>query len=133
MNQTLTEKNKTAVREAFDTLFNQRDFEKAMKFWSPDYIQHSAHIPPGRDGLFNMIQGYPPTLRYEFGVLLGEDDLIMMHGRFVGGGGSANLIAADIIKMKDGLLIEHWDVLQDEVTRAESESGRPMFGNDFPG
>ena len=38
--------NKKIVLEAFDTLFNRRDFEKAATFWSPDYIQHSAHIEP---------------------------------------------------------------------------------------
>jgi hypothetical protein len=33
---------------------------------------------------------------------------------------------------KTGLLAEHWDVLQDEATQAESVSGLPMFGNTFP-
>ena len=53
MNETIQEKNKSLVLEAFDTLFNRRNYASAEKFWSPKYIQHSAHIPPGRDGLFN--------------------------------------------------------------------------------
>ena len=53
MNATLETKNKARVLEAFDTLFNRRDYAAAEKFWSPDYIQHSAHIRPGREGLFN--------------------------------------------------------------------------------
>jgi predicted SnoaL-like aldol condensation-catalyzing enzyme len=40
--------NKALVIEAFDTLFNRRDYPGAEAFWSPDYIQHSAHIAPGR-------------------------------------------------------------------------------------
>ena len=40
--------NKAFVLEAFDTLFNKRDYA-AERFWSPAYIQHSAHIAPGRD------------------------------------------------------------------------------------
>ena len=65
MNQTIQERNKALVLEAFDTLFNKRDYSAAEKYWSPNYIQHSAHIEPGRDGLFNLIRNTPPTLRYE--------------------------------------------------------------------
>jgi len=39
-------RNKLLVLEAFDALFNKRDYAAAEKFWSPDYIQHSAHIAP---------------------------------------------------------------------------------------
>jgi predicted SnoaL-like aldol condensation-catalyzing enzyme len=46
-----SEKNKRIVLEAFDTLFNKRDYVAAERLWSPNYIQHSAHIPAGRDGL----------------------------------------------------------------------------------
>ena len=53
--------NKALVLEAFDTLFNKRDYAAAEKFWSPDYIQHSAHIEPGREGLFDLIKSLPPT------------------------------------------------------------------------
>jgi predicted SnoaL-like aldol condensation-catalyzing enzyme len=55
--QTIEEKNKAFVLEAFDTLFNKRDYAAAERFWSPNYIQHSAHIPPGREGLFALIKG----------------------------------------------------------------------------
>ena len=44
-------RNKAFVLEAFDTLFNKRDYAAAERFWSPAYIQHSAHIAPGREGL----------------------------------------------------------------------------------
>jgi predicted SnoaL-like aldol condensation-catalyzing enzyme len=46
MDITNEEKNKALVLEAFDTLFNKRDYVAAEKFWSPNYIQHSAHITP---------------------------------------------------------------------------------------
>jgi predicted SnoaL-like aldol condensation-catalyzing enzyme len=57
--------------EAFDTLFNKRDYAAAERFWTPDYIQHSAQIAPGRDGLFNLIKSIPPTLKYEPGAIVG--------------------------------------------------------------
>jgi len=131
MNQTKEAKNKALVLEAFDTLFNKRDYVMAERYWSPNYIQHSAHIEPGREGLFNLIKSTPPTLKYEPGVIVAEGDFVIVHGRFSGNGRSVNWIAADVVRIADGVLAEHWDVLQDEATRAESKSGLPMFGDRF--
>jgi predicted SnoaL-like aldol condensation-catalyzing enzyme len=125
-------KNKAIVLEAFDTLFNQRDYAQAETFWSSTYIQHSAHIEPGRDGLFKLIRSLPDTLKYEHGVIVAEGDFVMIHGRFSGNGNAAAFIAVDIVRMEDGVLKEHWDVLQDEATAATSASGLPMFGDRFP-
>ena len=75
MSQSMESKNKALVLEAFDTLFNQRDYAAAERFWSPSYIQHSAHIEPGREGLFNLIKGAPSTLKYEPGVIVAEGGL----------------------------------------------------------
>ena len=82
MNQTIESKNKALVLEAFDTLFNKRDYVAAERYWSPNYIQHSAHIEPGRDGLFNLIKSLPPTLKYEPGMIVAEGDFVIVHGRF---------------------------------------------------
>jgi predicted SnoaL-like aldol condensation-catalyzing enzyme len=132
MSQTLPESNKALVLEAFDTLFNKRDYAAAERFWSPDYVQHSAHIAPGREGLFDLTKGMPPTLRYEPGVIVADGDFVIVHGRFSGFGAPVNWIAADILRIEDGLLVEHWDVIQDEATQEQSRSGRPMFGDSFP-
>src|SRR6059036_718623 len=126
MNQTIESKNKALVLEAFDTLFNKRDYAAAERFWSPDYIQHSAHIAPGREGLFNLIKGVPPTLKYEPGMIVAEGDLVIVHGRFSNLGLPVNWIAADIVRIQNGILVEHWDVIQDEATEEQSKSGRPM-------
>jgi deazaflavin-dependent oxidoreductase (nitroreductase family) len=126
------ERNKALVLEAFDTLFNRRDYAAAQRFWSPDYIQHSAHIEPGRDGLFNLIKASPAEMRYENALTIANGDYVMLHGRFSNTGLPANWIAVDVVRMQDGLLAEHWDVLQDEATAAESKSGLPMFGDTFP-
>ncbi|MFY9720692.1 MAG: ester cyclase [Candidatus Cybelea sp.] len=124
--------NKALVLEAFDTLFNKRDYVAAERFWSPNYVQHSAHIPPGREGLFTLIKSLPPTLKYENGLILAEGDMLMLHGRFSGIGQSANWITLDIVRIDDGRLAEHWDVIEDEATRETSVSGLPMFGATFP-
>ena len=129
---TRLEENKKLVLEAFDTLFNKRDYAAAEKFWSPNYIQHSAHIEPGRDGLFNLVKSLPPTLKHESGVVVAEGDFVIVHGRFSGFGAEVNWIAADILRIQEGVLIEHWDVIQDEATEEQSKSKAPMFGISFP-
>jgi predicted SnoaL-like aldol condensation-catalyzing enzyme/ketosteroid isomerase-like protein len=128
---TTAEENKEIVLKAFDMLFNKRDYQKAAEFWSETYIQHSAHIAPGRNGLFDLVRALPDTLRYENAVILAEGDYVMLHGRFSGNGQPRALIAADVVRMEGGRLAEHWDVLQDEASVAESKSGRPMFGASF--
>ncbi|MEI9996759.1 MAG: nuclear transport factor 2 family protein [Rhizomicrobium sp.] len=133
MKGTLEQSNKARALEAFDALFNRRDFEAAEKSWSPDYVQHSAHVPQGREGLFNLVKSLPPSARYEPGLVMADGDMVMMHGRFSGRGSSPNWIAVDIVRMVDGVLVEHWDVIQDEASRAASKSGLPMFGASFPG
>jgi predicted SnoaL-like aldol condensation-catalyzing enzyme len=131
MSTNLPEQNKQLVLQAFDTLFNRRDYQAAERFWSETYIQHSAHIEPGRDGLFNLVRAAPDSLRYENALIFAEGDYVMLHGRFTGNGQPRALIAADVLRLADGLLEEHWDVLQNEVTKEESKSGRPMFGASF--
>jgi predicted SnoaL-like aldol condensation-catalyzing enzyme len=131
MDRSAESKNKALVLEAFDTLFNRRDYVGAQKSWSPHYIQHSAHIAPGREGLFDLIKSLPPTLKYEPGTIVAEGNFVIVHGRFSGFGQPVNWIAADIVRIKDGVLVEHWDVIQDEATQEQSKSGQPMFGDSF--
>src|SRR6202050_5467259 len=131
MSNSSPERNKAIVLEAFETLFNKRDYLAAERFWSPNYIQHSAHIEPGRDGLFNLVKSLPSTLKYEPGVIVAEGDFVIVHGRFSDFGLPVNWIAADILRIEEGIFVEHWDVIQDEATQEQSKSGRAMFGNSF--
>ncbi len=132
MIKTTSTQNKELVFHAFDTLFNRRDYKAAERYWSSNCIQHSAHIPPGRDCLFNLVRSTPPTLMYEPSLIVAENDYAIVHGRFSGTGRARNWIAADVVRGADGVLVEHRDVLQDEATKAESRSGLPMFGTTFP-
>ena len=132
MSLNLAASNKAIVLNAFDTLFNRRDYTAAERFWSPDYVQHSAHIAPGREGLFELTKALPETLRYENGFAVAEGDIVILHGRFSGHGLRRNWVVADIVRLENGVLAEHWDVIQDEATEQQSKSGRPMFGDSFP-
>ena len=129
MKRLIEEKNMAIARVAFEAAFNQRDFSAFDKYWSPNYIQHSAHIPPGRDGLRNLVESLE-TVRYEPHMIMADGDYVMYHGRFVGFPGP-NKIVVDIIRFEDGILAEHWDIMQDEATKESSLSGNPMFGNEF--
>ena len=131
MSQTLQEKNKALLLEGFDVLFNRRDFALAEKYWSPNYIQHSAHIEPGRDGLFNLVKALPAASRWEHGIMMAEGDYVMIHSRYSNPDGSA-LVVVDIMRIQDGIFAEHWDVIQTEASMAESKSKLPMFGTSFP-
>ena len=133
VSETIQEKNKALVLDAFETLFNKRDYAEAERFWSAEYIQHSAHIPPGREGLFKLVKSSLATLKYENQLILANGDFLMLHGRFSGlGPGIPNWIVVDIVRVENCVLAEHWDVIQDEATREQSKSGLPMFGSDFP-
>jgi predicted SnoaL-like aldol condensation-catalyzing enzyme len=132
MNKSSEDHHVQTVLDAFDMLFNKRDYASAERFWSAHYIQHSAHIPPGRDGLFGLVKALPATLRYENHLAAATGDFVILHGRFSGHGLPAAWVVADIVRMEDGVLAEHWDVIQDEATREQSRSGLPMFGDKFP-
>jgi predicted SnoaL-like aldol condensation-catalyzing enzyme len=78
-----------------------------------------------------MIKIMPETLRYQNQVAAAAGDFVILHGRFSGFGPTA-WVVADIVRMEDSVLAEHWDVIQDEATREQSRSGLPMFGDKFP-
>jgi predicted SnoaL-like aldol condensation-catalyzing enzyme len=132
MTKATPEQNKRVALKAFDTLFNKRDYAAAERYWSDRYIQHSAHIPAGREGLFGLVRALPDTLKYENQLIVAEGDYVIVHGRFSGHGLPAAWVVADILRFEDGTLAEHWDVIQDEATQGASVSGLPMFGNSFP-
>jgi predicted SnoaL-like aldol condensation-catalyzing enzyme len=132
MSDNLSETNKALVLEAFDAAFNRREPDALERYWSPHYIQHSAHIGPGRAGLQAVIDGTPSDLKYENQLTVANGEYVMLHGRFSHIGVPVNWVVVDIVRVVDGRLAEHWDVIQDEATKASSKSGLPMFGDTFP-
>jgi predicted SnoaL-like aldol condensation-catalyzing enzyme len=123
--------NKALVLVALDTLFNERDYCVAEQYWSPGLILHCAHIAPGRNGLFEFVKAAPATLRYEPGLIVANDDYVIVHARISGIGRPRNSIIATILRIQDGCVAEQWEVVQDEASQAETKSGRPMFGDRF--
>jgi predicted SnoaL-like aldol condensation-catalyzing enzyme len=124
------EQNKKIVLEAFEALFNRKDIEAARAFLSPGYMQHNPLFADGREGLFKFVSSLPLSTRFECQLAVAEGDYVMIHGRYSDNGYPANWVVVDILRLEDGILVEHWDVIQDEAKT--SASGRPMFGEHFP-
>ncbi len=119
------ETNKEVVLKALKGAFIERDATVVDRYFSPDHVQHNPVIPNGAKAIANLI----PTLKdlsYEIGMVVAEGDLVMAHGRYVGWGPKP-LVAVDIFKVKNGKVVEHWDVMQEEVPASATASGNPMF------
>jgi predicted SnoaL-like aldol condensation-catalyzing enzyme len=78
------------------------------------------------------VKSIPATLKCEPGLMVADGDFVIVHGRFSGFGLPVNWIAADILCIENGILVEHWDVIQDEATEEQSKSKAPVFGSSFP-
>src|SRR5258705_2578525 len=129
MSRSTEAQNKAIVLEAFDTLFNKRDYGAAERFWSPNYVQHSAHIEPGRDGLFNLIKSMPPAFKHEHEQIVADGEILIVHSRFSRFGQAKSWIVGDFERQVDGLLVGHWDVVEDEAAVAEVHNSRAQLGD----
>ncbi len=119
-------RNKALVLEAMTSLFQRRDASAVERLYAPDYIQHNPNIPQGRDALHSLVAGLSQDVRYEPGLIIAEADLVAIHGR-IHGWTEEPQIVIDIFRVEDGLLAEHWDVLQTEVPATAAIGGIPMF------
>lgn len=118
--------NKELVFKAVTAVFGQRDLSALDKYFDSNYIQHNPALPNGIDILKQIISGLSADFKYEVSTVAEHDDIVMVHGRFSNWNGK-NYVAVDIFKVKDGKLVEHWDVLQEEVETAKTVTGNPMF------
>ncbi|MGY4928926.1 nuclear transport factor 2 family protein [Streptomyces sp. 900105755] len=128
MTESRTERSKAVVLEFLTTASGSKDFASLDRYVHPDYVQHNPFIPPAKAGLRGFIAGLPDDTRYEPGAIIAEGDLVMVHGRYSGGPGKP-LLGVDIFRSEDGLVVEHWDVLQNEVDARDTVAGNPMFTN----
>ena len=124
--QKQADSNKAIVVEYLDAVFNQRNLAKAETYWSGDMIQHNPGMPNGLDVLRGFISSKGPGPTYEPGLVMEDGDLVMIHGRYSNWFGK-NMIAVDIFRLDNGKVVEHWDVMQEEVPADKSANGNAMF------
>ena len=117
--------NKELVKKAMTELFIDGDVTALDRYWSENYIQHNPQIPNGRDALKQLFSG-GGDFKYEMGLIVADDDFVMIHARITGFGPKP-LIGVDILRVKEGKLVEHWDVLQEEVSAENTASKNSMF------
>lgn len=120
--------NKAIALKALTGVFNDRDFTLFDQIFAPDYIQHNPTVATGRTGLKEIAPHLSAELHYTPGIIVAEGDYVMVHGRYIGWGAKP-LVGVDIFRITDGLLREHWDVLQEEVPASQTKSGNPMFSS----
>lgn len=118
--------NAQIVRRALNDMFVKRDPRAAEKYFSPQYIQHNPHYPNGRDVLPGLIANLPADFKFETGLIVAQGDLVMVHNRY-SGIAPKPMIAVDIYRVRDGRIVEHWDVLQEETPASASQNGNAMF------
>ena len=123
------ERNKALVLDAMTALFQRRDAKAVERLYALNYIQHNPSIPQGRAALAELVAQLPPDLFYDPGLMIAEGAYVAIHGR-IHGWAPAPQVVIDIFRIEDGLLAEHWDVLQDEVAANATQSGISMFSPD---
>ena len=96
------------------------------RLYAADYVQHNPHILQGRTALKALVQQLPPEVYYEPGLILAEGAFVAIHGR-IRGWAAAPQVVVDLFRVEDGVLAEHWDVLQDEVPVQAAQAGIAMF------
>lgn len=117
---------KELVVTALTELFVKRDVTALDRYWEPGYVQHNPRMPNGSAFLKRFIESMKPEARYEPGLVLDNGELVAVHGRYVGFA-ERPMIAVDIFRVRNGKLVEHWDVVQEEVPADKTPSGNPMF------
>lgn len=124
--ENVQEANKNLVKEVLNALYVKRDTSDMERFFGNAFIQHNPSLPHGHEALGDFIKNLPDRFSYEPGKIVAEDDLVMVHARMTGKKLSPQVLV-DIFRVQGGKIVEHWDVIQDEVSRESTVSGMPMF------
>jgi predicted SnoaL-like aldol condensation-catalyzing enzyme len=120
------EANKALVLAAITGVFVDRDPTVLDRLFSLDYRQHNPQIPSGTAAIRALMATLTEEFKYESGFVAAEGDLVMVHGRYTGWGPKP-MVAVDIFRVSDGKVVEHWDVMQEEVPAAKTANGNGMF------
>ena len=113
--QTKEEKNKEVIRNFYQEFFNDHIVESADKYVREDYIQHNPGVDQGREALkraFGEKFAEHPEFRLNIQMMIAEKDKIAVYLKNVDPQGNTKCRVVDIYRLEDGMLAEHWDVLQ---------------------
>ncbi|MET0292318.1 MAG: nuclear transport factor 2 family protein [Steroidobacteraceae bacterium] len=120
-----TSRNKEIVTSFYDAAINRKDYDAAVKFLGPEYKQHNPTAADGKEGLkgfIDFLKSRFPTQRGEIKRVIAEGDLVVLHVHSTRGDGPGRAIV-DIFRVRDGKVVEHWDVIQDIPEKASNSNG----------
>jgi len=117
--------NKEIVLRAMNELFHEKDSEAIERYWHKEYKQHNPSMTDGHEGLRNLLPFLDAGFKWKPGIIVEQGDIVITHSQ-VHGWGPAPVIVADIFRLEDGKIAEHWDVVQEEVLASKSASGNAM-------
>jgi len=118
-------RNERTVRAVVDQLFNGHDVSAVDRYFEEPYIQHNPDVAGGLDGLKAAIPQLP-DLHYDVFTVLADGDFVTTDARVLGLGETPKIIV-DVFRLDRSRIVEHWDVIQDEVPASETASGNPMI------
>jgi len=117
--------NREIITDFAEIFFHERDVRRAFeKHVVEDYVQHNPTLPDGREVAINALHDKfsHPNARFEVKRILVDGDLAAVHIRaFPLGGNEAAVV--DIYRLKNGKIVEHWDVLQLVPESAQNTNG----------
>jgi predicted SnoaL-like aldol condensation-catalyzing enzyme len=129
MDQEATEaKNAQIAIEFYNAALNEKDWEKTKSFMGDMYIQHNPHAKDGYEGLHDhveMLKEKFPKNHGEIKHVLADGDLVALHVHSKRTPESLGNAVVDIFRLKNGKVVEHWDVVQ--AVPEESLNDNTMF------
>lgn len=120
------EANRAAVVEFYDRAFNRKDWAAASALIGPTYIQHDPSAADGPEGLRAAIEGLQaesPESRGEIQASYVDGDRVILHVHTRPAPDERGSAAVDIFRVEDGLIVEHWDIVQAIPEDAENDNG----------
>lgn len=124
---TAAAQNKKLVLDFYQQMFGDKDISAVDKYIAPEYIQHNPAVADGaeafREAAKKWFEGKPKT-KIDVQHIAAEGDLVFLHIKNTRpDGGFKSTI--DIFRLKNGKIVEHWDVHQDVPEHAANS--HPMF------
>ncbi len=107
--------HKELITNFYQEFFNDHVVASADKYVREDYIQHNPGVPQGREGLKNAFAEkfqMHPDFKLTVTMMISEEDMIAVYLKNVDTEGNTKCRVVDIYRIEDGMLAEHWDVLQ---------------------
>jgi predicted SnoaL-like aldol condensation-catalyzing enzyme len=124
---TSLEINKATVLAFYALAFRDRQPAAAVAQYVGDrYIQHNPEVADGKQAFIDFVSGFTrryPQLRIETRRVIAEGDLVVLHLRVSGGPGGGDAMVADIFRLENAKIVEHWDVIQTIPKRAANSNG----------